>query len=329
MAFPQIRSNLQSRREGRYPAVDAPASSPPNDGSDVEDVCFESSTQSLEHERRACPPGPELHAWGHLVALEKIACGAFASVYRASDPLLQRDVALKLYGQGKYSAEGWFQLGLREARLLGRIRHPNVVTIYGADHRQGRLGIWMEYIDGKTLDTLLRDLGPLGAPEAALLVFDVCAAVASIHALGLLHCDITSRNVMREAGGRVVLMDFGFSQDLRLAPANGVPRICGTPLYMAPELLTGQPCSARSDIYSIGVLLYRLVTGAFPVEANSINEVRAIHAENEAVLLRDRRPDLPEPFLRIVEEALAPDPERRFETCGHMARALSAFLHGG
>jgi serine/threonine protein kinase len=125
-------------------------------------------------------------------------------------------------------------------------------------------------------------------------------------------------------GGGIVFVVCVFSQALVVLEA--APRICGTPLYMAPELLSGHACWAQSDIYSIGVVLYRLVSGSFPVEGNSFDEVRAVHARGGATLLQDRRPDLPEGLIRIVEQSLAADPGRRYATCGHMARALSEFV---
>jgi serine/threonine protein kinase len=325
MECSEHKSVPDARRRAGYASTEAPSSS--DTGSRGQVLESDSSTQSLEHEKRACPPAPDLCVWGHLTELQKIARGVFGEVYRAWDHLLQREVALKLYGHGKCRMDGWFQFGLREARLLARIRHPNVVTVYGVNHCQGRLGIWMEYIRGRTLERLLRDMGPLAAREAALIGFDICCAVAAAHELGLLHCDISLKNVMREDGGRVVLMDFGLSQDLRRTPADAVPRICGTPLYMAPELLRGEPSSVRSDIYSVGVLLYRLVTSSFPVEANTLNDIRAMHERGEITLLRDRRPGVPEAFLRTVEQSLSLDAAARFDTIGHMAKALSAFLY--
>jgi serine/threonine-protein kinase len=256
----------------------------------------------------------------------KIARGAFGDVYRAWDTHLEREVALKLYGPREHQVDDWFQCALREARMLARICHRSVVTVYGMDHLEGRVGIWMEYVRGRTLEALLRELGPLAAREAALIGFDVCSAAAAAHKLGFLHCDITSKNVMREDGGRIVLMDFGLSRDLKRPHADAVPRICGTPLYMAPELLRGESSSVQSDIYSIGVLLYRLVSRAFPVEARSFSDIRAIHESGEMTLLRDRRPDLPEAFLQAIERSLSFDAAERFVTSGQMAKALSALL---
>jgi serine/threonine-protein kinase len=265
--------------------------------------------------------------WGHLENLERIGRGFFAEVYRAWDPRLEREVALKLYRPTVEGSQEWQRFGLREGRLLARIRHPNVVTIYGVDQDHERLGLCMEYIRGRTLESLLHDWGTLGAREAALIGFDVCTAVGAAHERGLLHRDIKSRNVMRESGGRIVLMDFGLGQDVRAATVDQGPRLCGTPLYMAPELLQGSQASVQSDIYSIGILLYRLVSGAFPIgEENNLDGVRRIYARGETTQLRDRRSDLPEPFLRVVERSLSPDPDKRFTTTGQMARALSTLF---
>ena len=324
MAFPEYKFVAKALRKAGCAAVETlPSGGTLSGGPTLESG---TSTQVLEHDIRVCPPLPDPCVWAHLTELQNIARGAFGTVYRAWDTRLQRWVALKLYGQGERCASGWFQLGLREARLLARIRHPNVVTVYGVDHRRGRLGMWMEFIHGRTLDALMKELGPLAAREAALIGFDVCSAVSATHEVGLVHCDITAKNVMREDGGRIVLMDFGLSHDLRGNPANAVPGVCGTPLYMAPELLRGESCSVRSDIYSIGVLLYRLVTGRFPLEARTFNDVCVMQSRGEVTLLRDRRPDLPQAFLRAVEQALSLDAGGRFSSSGHMAKALSEFL---
>jgi serine/threonine protein kinase len=263
--------------------------------------------------------------WRHLENLEKIGKGLFGNVYRAWDALLQREVALKLCRWTDDSTEAWAHFTLQEARLLARIRHPNVVTVYGVDHHEGTLGVWMEYIRGCTLAAFLREHGQLTAREAAPIGVDVCSGVACAHALGYLHRDIKTKNVMREDAGRIVLLDFGLSQDLHnTSSAEAAYQIRGTILYMAPEVMRGEQATVQSDIYGIGVLLYHLVTRCYPAAGRSLNEVRRVHERGEVKSLRDRRTGLPECFLRIVERSLCPEPAGRFTTAGEMAQALSA-----
>ncbi|HEV2104249.1 MAG TPA: protein kinase, partial [Candidatus Eisenbacteria bacterium] len=147
---------------------------------------------------QAAPPAaetPGLFTWGPLRVLERLGEGGFGEVYRAWDPALAREVALKLR---RADAAGGAARWLREAQALARVRHPHVVTIFGADTHGGRTGIWMERIPGRTLEQLLLELGPLGAREAAGIGADLCAALASVHRAGLVHGDVKTRNVMRE-----------------------------------------------------------------------------------------------------------------------------------
>ena len=145
-----------------------------------------------------------------------------------------------------------------------------------------------------------------------------------MHRAGSLHRDIKTHNVMREDGGRTVLMDFGTGLDHAPDADDSASALAGTPLYMAPEILDGQEASVRSEIYSVGVLLYRLVTGSYPVQGRSVQEVRDKHARGERTFLRDARPDLPEAFAQIVERALSPRPDDRYESAAAMEAALAS-----
>ncbi|SPE35328.1 Serine/threonine protein kinase [Candidatus Sulfopaludibacter sp. SbA6] len=301
-----------------------PAASPQPSGADTQAA---DSTITGDPDTSPLPlvSEPAPLRWGHLEHLEKIGRGEFGEVYRAWDVQLEREVALKLSrADRRFQASGSWG-GLQEARLLARVRHPSVVTVYGADHCEGRFGVWMEYIRGRTLEALLKRKGTLAAREATLIGLDLCAAVAAVHGAGLLHRDIKTKNVMRERGGRIVLMDFGLSQDI-LSSSRAAREICGTPVYMAPELLWREQATVQSDIYSIGVLLYHLVTGCYPVEARNLAEVRQVHERGETIPLCDRRAGLPEPFLWTVDLALAPDPADRFAKVGQMFEALKASL---
>ncbi|MGQ0721162.1 MAG: serine/threonine-protein kinase [Candidatus Eiseniibacteriota bacterium] len=258
-----------------------------------------------------------------LACGDRLGEGAFGEVFRAWDPRLEREVALKLLK----AAGGKSPIAsnvIAEGRLLAKLRHPNVVTVHGAEVHGERVGVWMEFVRGRSLEQILRDHGPFGAREAGLIGIDVCRALAAVHRAGVIHRDVKAQNAMREEGGRIVLMDFGAG--IEASDAESTRNISGTPLYMAPELLRGETATTRSDIYSLGVLLHRLVSGTFPIEASSWSELRQKHARRESRLLRDERPDLPEAFVRVVERATAWVPEERFATAGEMQRALSQAL---
>ncbi len=257
-------------------------------------------------------PGP----WGHLDVQERIAGGAFGDVYLARDPHLNRDVALKLLRLD--ASTGLPERLLDEARTLARVRHPNVVTVHGADVRDGRAGLWMEFVHGRTLESWLQVHGALGAGEATTLGVDLCRALAAVHSAGLVHGDVKAQNVMREDGGRTVLMDFGAGR----AQGAHVAALAGTPLYLAPEVLAGEPATPRSDIYSLGVLLFHLLTGSYPYSASDLDGLRAAHADGTRALLRDLRPDLPDELVHAVHRALETDPARRFATAGEMEQGL-------
>jgi len=253
--------------------------------------------------------------WGPLRILEKIGSGTFGDVYRAHDPALERDVALKiLRGTANAAAS-------HEGRLLARVRHRNVVTVYGAAQHGGIDGIWTELIDGRTLADIVTRDGPLDGKAVAAIGLDVCHALAAVHASGLLHGDIKAQNVMRENGGRIVLMDFGTGR-FAVDPSN-TNRLAGTPLYLAPEVLNGQSPDTLADVYGVGVLLYHLLTGTFPVEGRTLEEVRASHAAGERVPIRDRRPDIPRGLAATIARALSPTPSDRFENIHAMAAALT------
>jgi hypothetical protein len=272
--------------------------------------------------------GQDLQNWGHLEILGKVGEGAFGTVYRARDGNLQREVALKLLWPDAATANP--ESALKEARLLARIHHPNVASVYGADHIHGRVGLWMELVKGRTLAELLRSRGRFSAREAALVGLDLCRALAAVHGAGLLHGDIKAHNVMREDGGRTVLMDFGTGKDLTLdrsgAQTGRVNDFAGTPLYLAPEVFEGQPRTKATDVYSLGVLLYHLVTDSYPVGGRTREDVEGAHRRQERQHLRDVRPDLPEEFVQAVQRALDPDPRHRYQSAGAFESALARQL---
>jgi serine/threonine-protein kinase len=277
------------------------------------------------HDQTAPPTGDRgdtLTHWGHLRALERIGRGAFGEVYRAWDTRLDREVALKLLDADPPASDDSSSFIIHEGRLLARVRHPNVVTIYGAEQIGARIGLWMEFVRGRTLKQIVDDGKVFSGAEAVQIGVDVAHAVAAVHSAGVLHRDIKAQNVTLADDGRAVLMDFGTGRDL----ADNSSDVAGTPLYLAPEILAGRDATVQSDIYSLGVLLYYLVTGSYPVRAGSVSDLRLAHQRNKRIPIRTARggPDLSPKLARIIERAIDPRPEGRYASAGALTADLAA-----
>jgi serine/threonine-protein kinase len=264
--------------------------------------------------------------WGHIDALELIDSGTYGEVFRGHDTHLDCDVALKLLNAKSCASPERAEEAIREGTLLARVDHRNVASVLGAEVHDGRVGIWMRFIRGRTLQEILEERGVLGADEAAIIGRDLCRALAAIHQAGLIHRDIKPKNVMRQEGGAIVLVDMGTCGELDSLGSSQEASFAGTPLYMAPETLLHGRTSIRSDIYSLGVLLFHLVTGDYPVYGKTVDDLTEAHRSGRSRLLRDVRADLPESFVRVVEVALESRPERRYESAGRLERALDEAL---
>jgi TolB-like protein/tetratricopeptide (TPR) repeat protein len=285
---------------------------------DLAAACRDVNDQA--HEGSAVQSAPVRKTWGRLEIRRELGRGSFGTVFLAWDPALEREVALKVLHDHEHSAAV-----IREARLLARVRHPNVVTVHGVDEYGDDVGLRMEFVEGLTLRQALAARGPLGADEAALVGIDLCRAVAAVHKAGLLHRDIKTHNVIREPGGRIVLMDFG-AGEIRTSDLQATRLRTGTPLYLAPEIFQGQPCTIASDIYSLGVLLFHLVSAGYPVPGDTFAAVADAHARGTRIRLADLRPELPAGFVRVVETALERDPAMRYRSAGAMQQDLAASL---
>jgi len=259
--------------------------------------------------------------WGHLEIREEIGRGTSGSVYRAWDTRLAREVALKLFDPDSASADA----AIEEGRLLARVRHPHIVTVYGVDTCDGVSGLWMELVQGDSLNEVVVRDGAMSVEDALLVGIDLASALGAVHAAGMLHRDVKARNVVRQRGGRLVLMDFGAGHRAGGAPAaaDGV----GTPLYMAPEVLAGGPASVQSDIYGLGVLLYHLVTGGYPVTAENLAGLEAAHRAGALRHLVDQRPDMPTASRDVIERACAPDLGIRHSNAQELEAALGDALN--
>lgn len=267
--------------------------------------------------------GPDLPRWGRYVLRARVGEGAQGAVFCAWDPQLECDVALKVVSL-ESSGGAVSDSMLREARALARVRHTHVVSVYNVEAHEGKIGICMELIKGRTLEDVLRTQGRFGPREAVTVGIAVGRALAAVHAAGLVHRDIKARNVMREDTGRIVLMDFGMGRDHAQLQNWGGGDLAGTPLYMAPEVCAGSAASQQSDIYSVGVLLYHLVTAKYPLEGDTFDAIAKAHRQGRRTPLVERRPDLPDRFITVVDKALAPNPQDRYRSAGHLVHELLA-----
>ena len=283
-----------------------------------------SASSSAKSDLRAHELAPG-SSWGPLRVAECIGQGTYGDVYAARDVRLDRPVALKLLHAGP-TGDTTDAGVIQEARLLARVRHPNVVTVYGAERIDGHIGIWMELVEGHTLEEELGERGPFSADELVSIGTALSGAVSAVHAAGVLHRDIKAHNVMRGRDGRILLADFGTSHDVsRDAAVNG---LAGTPLYLAPEVLGGGAASAASDVYSLGVLLYHLATGAYPVSGRSMADLRDAFLADRRTALRERRRDFPTALAEVIERALDPVPSRRYQSAVAFGAALQAAEKG-
>jgi Tol biopolymer transport system component/tRNA A-37 threonylcarbamoyl transferase component Bud32 len=260
----------------------------------------------------------ERQVWGPLEVLELVGEGSSASVYKARDPRLDRIVALKIL----YAAESNTTGIVNEGRLMARVRHPSVAAVYGADCVDGEIGIWMEFVEGQTLEQLVRSQGHLTAAEAATIGAVLCDALDAIHAAGLIHGDVKAQNVMIEPSGRLVLMDIGAGR----AAHSRVPAVSGTPAYLAPEILAGAPPSRASDIYAVAALLFHTLTGTYPITGSTVEALAEAH--RLGVTSSWRASAVPSTLERIVDQGLASNPEDRFHSAAEFAASLRRWTRG-
>jgi hypothetical protein len=269
--------------------------------------------RSLHEQAPARADSHALFRWGTLEVNESLGAGQTGEVFRAFDTVLQRDVALKLRAQrDPLTDPGNAQL-LGEARQLARIRHRNVLAVYGAAVHEGRAGIWSELIDGRTLKEIVASEGAFAAEEALRIGLDVARALGVVHGVGLVHGDVKAENVMRERGGRIVLMDFGASgRHDELAARLSVS---GTRRYLAPEILEGATPDLRSDLYALAVLLHFLLRGEYPLAD-----------DGSLIALAQRRPDLSASLCMQLDALLAHDPAQRPQDAAAFAKLLLVHL---
>jgi streptogramin lyase len=258
---------------------------------------------------------------------ELVGQGGMGVVYRARDLRLKRVVALKLMAPELATDERFRERFAREAELAMSLEHPNVVPIHDAGELDGRLYLVMRFVEGTDLRALLRDEGALEPRRALAIVGKVANALDAAHAKGLVHRDVKPSNVLLDADEHVYLADFGLTRPFgsgAAGPTDG--RSLGTPAYLAPEQIEGGEIDGRTDVYSLGCLLYECLTGAPPFAASSRLAVAWSHLEEEPPCATARSPELPDAIDAVLRKAMAKAPADRYATCAELVADAEAAL---
>jgi len=255
--------------------------------------------------------------------LERIGSGGMGTVWRARDTLLERDVAVKLLHEGLASDAAFAERFRREARAAARLGHPNIAAVYDTGEHDGVPFIVMELVDGESLHARIKRDGPLTVKDTVRVVRPVLAALNHAHSKGLVHRDMKPGNVLIARSGDVKVVDFGIAKGV--GEGTSVTRtgsLMGTAAYLSPEQVEGKQATPSSDLYSLGCLMFSALTGAPPYDGDSAVAVAMRHLRDPVPSVRDRRPDVPAPLARVVEQALEKDPGRRFASAAEMDAAL-------
>ena len=252
---------------------------------------------------------------------EQVGAGETGTVYQAWDAIGQRKVALKVLRPQLAGDPAALERFLKEARLASEVSHPNIAQIflvrsYGNEHY-----IAMEYLP-ENLHTLIRDRGRLPVERAAEICRQAAQAVESASDMGVAHLDIKPQNLLLDSDGGVKVTDFGISQAAALSTLPNTGALAGTLHYMSPEQLQGHPVDVRSDIYSLGVVLYQMLSGRLPFEGSTPSETKRRHIQEKPTSLHQLHGDVPESLERIVQRCLEKDPERRFQRPGDLIESL-------
>src|SRR5215211_4199415 len=245
-----------------------------------------------------------------------LAVGGMARVYLASDRVLERPVAVKVLSPPHAQDPVFVERFRREARSAARLSHPNIVAVFDSGSDAGRHYLVMEYVAGQSLAQLLHRQGRLAPRQAAELGVEVCAALAAAHAQGLVHRDVKPANVLVGDDGRVKVTDFGIAKAAATATLTGTGTVLGTAAYLSPEQAQGGPVDARSDLYSLGCVLYELLCGSPPFGSGTDNPPVAVatrHLHQPPKPPSAHNPQVDASLDAVVLTALAKDPARRYQ----------------
>ena len=256
----------------------------------------------------------------------KLGSGGMSTVYLARDETLDRQVAVKVMHREMSEQPDQLQRFRQEARAVAKLSHPNVVAVIDAGEDGGHPYIVFEYVEGETLKQRITRLGALDVQDAVAYAIEVARGVCTAHERNMIHRDIKPQNVLIDPDGRAKVTDFGIARQLEQDGVTATGRVLGTTDYVAPEQAMGRPVDPRSDIYSLGVMLYEMLIGDVPFHADSQVGVAMKHVNEELPDVQRQRPEVSAAVATVVESATAKDPAERYQTFEAMIDDLETAL---
>src|ERR671936_668982 len=265
---------------------------------------------------------------GRYRILRKLGSGGMANVYLAEDQELGRRVAIKILNDRHANDDQFVERFRREAKNAAGLSHPNIVSIYDRGEAEGTYYIAMEYLEGRTLKELIVSRGPAPIPVAIDYARQILSALRFAHRNGIVHRDIKPHNVLVDGEGRVKVTDFGIARAGAASQMTEAGSIVGTAQYLSPEQAKGTAVDQRSDIYSLGIVLYELLTGSVPFTGDTPVEIAMKHISETPVPPSEKRPEVPHDLDLVVVRALAKDPGDRYPSAEEMDADLERVARG-
>jgi len=254
--------------------------------------------------------------------VKTIGEGGMANVYLANDTILDRKVAVKVLRGDLSSDEKFIRRFQREALSVSNLSHPNVVEVYDVGEEDGSHYIVMEYIEGKTLKQLLKKRGSLTLTEVIDIMTQLTDGIAHAHESYIIHRDIKPQNIMIEDDGRIKITDFGIAMALNATQLTQTNSVMGSVHYLPPEQASGKSATVKSDIYSLGILMYELLTGNVPFKGDNAVEIALKHMKDKIPSVRKQDPSIPQAVENIILKAAAKNPRNRYDSAKEMHEDL-------
>jgi serine/threonine-protein kinase len=256
---------------------------------------------------------------------ERLGAGGMAMVYRAHDLTLERTVAIKILRKDFSNDPAFRQRFRQEAKAAANLSHPNIVTVHDFGLYADQLFIIMEFVPGSDLKTLLRERNRFDPAEALELITQACAGIGYAHRAGLVHCDIKPQNMLVTPDNRLKVVDFGIARLMAtISPDEKSDVVWGSPQYFSPEQAAGMAPSPASDVYSLGVVLYEMLTGRLPFTASTAEELARLHREALPPSPRRFNPEIPIPLEQILLKVLSKEPSLRYRTADQLGLVLAS-----